>query len=123
VTVFVTTHNLAEAEKVCNLVGVVRQGVLLAVGTPAELRARGGTIRAEVTGRGFADGLLASLRARPEVSAAIAENGRLSIDLRGDVSIAPLVRLLVEGGAEIEEVRKGHGTLEEAFLSLVEAEA
>ncbi|MBC7260991.1 MAG: ABC transporter ATP-binding protein, partial [Chloroflexi bacterium] len=38
-TVFLTTHNLAEAEKICDLVGVIRQGQLIAVGTPEELRA------------------------------------------------------------------------------------
>ena len=41
-TIFLTTHNMAEAEKLCNLVAVIREGKLLAVGTPAELRARGG---------------------------------------------------------------------------------
>jgi ABC-2 type transport system ATP-binding protein len=41
-TIFLTTHNMAEAEKLCNLVAVIRQGKLLAVGPPAELRARSG---------------------------------------------------------------------------------
>src|SRR2546423_1705610 len=39
-TVFLTTHNLAEAEKVCGAVGVIRGGRLVAQGAPAELRAR-----------------------------------------------------------------------------------
>jgi ABC-2 type transport system ATP-binding protein len=42
VTIFVTTHNMTEAEKLCNLVAVIRQGKLLALGNPAELRASGG---------------------------------------------------------------------------------
>jgi ABC-2 type transport system ATP-binding protein len=33
---------MAEAEKLCNLVAVIRQGRLLAVGNPAELRTRSG---------------------------------------------------------------------------------
>jgi ABC-2 type transport system ATP-binding protein len=41
-TIFLTTHNMAEAEKLCSLVAVIRQGRLLAVGNPAELRARAG---------------------------------------------------------------------------------
>ena len=41
-TILLTTHNMAEAEKLCNLVAVIRQGRLLAFGNPAELRARGG---------------------------------------------------------------------------------
>src|SRR5438067_1676101 len=46
-TIFLTTHNMAEAEKLCTLVAVIRQGKLLAVGSPAQLRARGGGQRTE----------------------------------------------------------------------------
>jgi len=42
VTVFLTTHNLAEAEKLCSQVAVLHQGHLLASGTPAEIRASTG---------------------------------------------------------------------------------
>jgi len=38
VTVFLTTHNLAEAEKLCGQVAVVHQGRLLAVGRPDDVR-------------------------------------------------------------------------------------
>jgi ABC-2 type transport system ATP-binding protein len=39
-TVFVSTHLLDAAERVCHRVTIIRAGVLQAVGTPAELRAR-----------------------------------------------------------------------------------
>ena len=42
VTVFLTTHNLAEAEKLCRQVGVLHRGRLLDCGTPAEISARTG---------------------------------------------------------------------------------
>ncbi|MEK7407547.1 MAG: ABC transporter ATP-binding protein [Acidobacteriota bacterium] len=119
VTVFLTTHNLAEAEKLCGLVAVIRQGRLVAVGHPDELRTGSGP-RAEIVGRGFSEEALALLRARPEVAAAEFRNGRLAIDLRGTASLAPLVALLVGAGAEIEEVHKGKASLEEVFLKLME---
>ena len=119
-TVFITTHNLPEVEKLCTLVGVIRRGELLAVGHPDELRARAGGFRAEVIGHGFGDEALTRLRARPEVVAVEVTDSRLVLDLSGDISIAPLVTLLVDSGARIEEVRKGAGSLEEAFLALVE---
>ncbi len=119
-TVFLTTHNLDEAEKLCSLVGVVRRGVLLAVGTPEELRARAGRSRLEVIGRGFSDDVLTALRSRPEVAFVTSENGRLTIDLAGAVDTAPLVTLLVNAGAEIGEVHRGAASLEDAFLALVE---
>ena len=39
-TIFLSTHLLDAAERVCHRVAIIRQGVLQAVGTPAELRAR-----------------------------------------------------------------------------------
>jgi ABC-2 type transport system ATP-binding protein len=39
-TVFVSTHLLDAAERVCHRVAIIRGGALQAVGTPAELRAR-----------------------------------------------------------------------------------
>ncbi len=122
VTVFLTTHNLAEAEKLCGKVGVIRQGKLLAVGHPDELRARSGAPHVEIVGHGFSETVLALLRARPEVVAADLQNKRLLIGLRGEVDVAPLVRLIVSAGGEVEEVHKGKATLEEVFLTLMEEE-
>jgi ABC-2 type transport system ATP-binding protein len=122
VTVFLTTHNLAEAEKLCGQVGVVRQGRLLAVGHPDELRTRSGGQQAEIAGRGFTESMLAALRGRPEVSTAEIRNGRVVIDLQGEVNIAPLISLMVGAGAQIEEVRRGKASLEEVFLTLMEEE-
>jgi len=42
-TVFLSTHSLGVAEALCDRVGIVRNGRLLAVGTPAQLRAGGDT--------------------------------------------------------------------------------
>jgi ABC-2 type transport system ATP-binding protein len=122
VTVFLTTHNLAEAEKLCGRVGVIREGKLVAVGHPDVLRARSGAQHAEIVGRGFSEEVLALLRAQPEVAVAELRNTRLCIDLRGDVDIAPLVSLIVSAGAGVEEVRKGRATLEEVYLTLMEEE-
>jgi ABC-2 type transport system ATP-binding protein len=122
VTVFLTTHNLAEAEKLCRLVGVIRQGQLLTVGSPDELRAKQGTPQVEILGRGFSETVMTSLRARPEVVKVEQRGNRLLIDLRGAVDTAPLVSLMVSAGAQVEEVRRGNASLEEVFLTLMEEE-
>jgi len=122
VTVFLTTHNLAEAEKLCQRVGVIRKGQLLAVDSPDELRAKQGKPRVEVLGRGFSETVMASLRARPEVVKVEQRDNRLLIDLRGAVDTAPLVSLMVSAGAQVEEVRRGNASLEEVFLTLMEEE-
>jgi ABC-2 type transport system ATP-binding protein len=121
-TVFLTTHNLAEAERLCAQVGVIRQGKLLRVGSPDELRVREGRPQAEIVGRGFDDQTLALLRARAEVARAELQGGHLTIELRGTDKIAPLISLIVQAGGEIEEVRRGRASLEDVFLTLMEEE-
>src|SRR5713101_7772557 len=122
VTVFLTTHNLTEAEKLCAQVGVIRQGKLLTVGNPDELRLRTGGPQAEIVGHGFNDQTLALLRERPEVANVQLHNSHLTIELRGESKIGPLVSLIVRSGAEVEEVRRGKASLEAVFLTLMEEE-
>jgi ABC-2 type transport system ATP-binding protein len=122
VTVFLTTHNMTEAERLCQQVAVIREGKLVAVGHPDELRAREGEQRVEIMGGGFADSTLSRLRSLTEVTAVELQNGRLTIDVRSGTETAPLVSLLVGGGAQVEEVRRGKASLEEVFLTLMEEE-
>jgi ABC-2 type transport system ATP-binding protein len=121
-TVFLTTHNMAEVERLCAQVAVIRAGKLVAIGHPDQLRARAGGPRVEIVGRGFSESALALLRARPEVAAAVVQNGHLEIDLRQETDTAPLVSLMVSAGAQVEEVRRGKASLEEVFLTLMEEE-
>ena len=122
VTVFLTTHNMAEAERLCGRVAVIRQGKLVAVGHPDELRARAGGPHVEVVGGGFSENVLNLLRAQPEVSTVEMQNSHLSIHLREKMDVAPLVNLIVSEGVRVEEVRKGKASLEEVFLTLMEEE-
>jgi len=121
ITVFLTTHNLAEAERLCTEVAVIRQGRMLAVGRPDELSARKGT-RVEVKGRGFTEQLATLVGDRPEVTTAAMNDGRLIVVLRDGAEMAPLVSLLVGAGVSVEEVRKEQASLEEVFLTLMEEE-
>ncbi len=122
VTVFLTTHNLPEAEKLCSQVAVVRGGKLLMVGAPDELRMRTGGPRLEVVGRGLTAQVVAGLRALPAVGQVQANETHVEVELKDAEQSAQIVQFLVAQGVQIEEVRKGKASLEEAFLSLMEAE-
>jgi ABC-2 type transport system ATP-binding protein len=122
VTVFLTTHNLAEAERLCSEVGVIRGGRLMAVGSPESLRGRRDTGRVEIITAGLRDDVIALLRAHPDVTSVAAEDGRLTLTLVAGAIVAPVVALLVHNGVGVEEVRKARATLEDAFLDLMGAE-
>lgn len=120
VTVFLTTHNLAEAEKLCHRVGIIRDGKLLALGTPQELRAQHSRPRLEVVGRGFNDSVLTALTQHPAVAHVEQENGHIALDMHaGTNDVAALVREVVQHGVQVEEVHKSSASLEEAFLALM----
>ncbi len=122
VTIFLTTHNLSEAEKLCQEVGVIRQGKLLQVGTLDQLRTQNGGNRVEIQGSGFSESLLAALRSRPEVAGAQQVDHRLTIELKQETEIAPLVSLIVAQGGQVEQVQKGKASLEDVFMTLMQEE-
>jgi ABC-2 type transport system ATP-binding protein len=119
VTVFLTTHNLAEAERLCAQVGVVRHGRLVALGAPAELRANVDGDRVTVTGRGMDAALLAELVDRALVASAELRTNTMRARLGHGCSAAPLVAFLVERGVAVEEVSRERATFEETFLELI----
>jgi ABC-2 type transport system ATP-binding protein len=119
VTIFLTTHNMVDAEKLCQQVAVIRDGKLIAQGSPAELQARAGKPQVEVIGRGFSDQALVLLRAHPQVVAIQKQDHHLTIDLCKETDTAALVSILVGAGAQVEEVHRSKASLEEVFLTLV----
>lgn len=122
VTVFLTTHNMTEAERLCSQIAVIREGQLQAIGHPDELRARSGSAQLVIVGRGFSEAILQALQAIPDVLAVQTQNGHLKINLNAQADTAALVTLLVNHGAQVQEARRHSASLEEVFLTLVEEE-
>ena len=53
VTVFITTHHLAEAEKLCDRVGILKAGKLLATGAINELKRQSTSERVKLVGNNY----------------------------------------------------------------------
>ncbi|HUL61852.1 MAG TPA: ABC transporter ATP-binding protein [Methanocella sp.] len=117
-TVFLTTHNLPEAEKLCDRIGIIKRGKLLAVGSPEDLRQKAMKPKIEVVGCGFDEHLAALLRAKPGVAGVEMRSDRLVIDLVDENDTSDVVGQIINTGGKVEEVHKA--SLEEAFLSLME---
>jgi ABC-2 type transport system ATP-binding protein len=118
-TIFLTTHNLPEADELCDLIGVFRTR-LLRLDTPAGLRAglfgRGTRVRLA----GAAAPWVATARALPFVSAAAAEADLLTITLgEPDAQNPALIQALVAAGAPIRYVEPIEHSLEDVYLELV----
>jgi ABC-2 type transport system ATP-binding protein len=122
VTIFLTTHNLAEAEKLCDQVGVINHGQLLAVGSPSDLRSKTSAPRLYVTGQGITSQVVEDVKNNALVRKLQQQNGRLIVDLTDLNRSHELVTQLVKAGVQVDEVRKEKADLEDVFLQLVEEE-
>lgn len=122
-TIFMATHNMSEAERLCNIVAVIRHGKLLAIGDPKELKMRSNRAQGaqvEIIGHGFSNELVASITNKHKVGIIEQSEQKLVLHLTGKVDTASVVSMLVAGGAQIEEVNKEKASLEDVFLSLVQ---
>ena len=120
-SIVVCTHNLDEAERLCDRIGIMR-GTLLRVDTPARLRRQNGTalVRVELVGARRPASFLDLLADLPFVGAARADDGSLVVEVNDPRGDNPeLVRALVEAGARITGVREESVTLEQVYLDLV----
>jgi ABC-2 type transport system ATP-binding protein len=108
-TVFISSHDLDEVQRVCDRVGMVRDGRLIAVERMAELL---GKARRKVTVR-LADGArLEELRTLPQVSELEVRDGTASFKVAGDLD--PVVKALA--AHHVSDLEAVHPTLEEVFL-------
>ena len=109
-TVFVSSHELDEVERVCDRVGIIREGNLVAVERVAELTGRASR-RVSVV---FAAPIEASELLRlPGVSAAESDGARVSFTLAGELD--PVIKALSAHTVLDLDVRRP--TLEEVFLT------
>jgi ABC-2 type transport system ATP-binding protein len=120
-TVFLCTHNLDEADRLCDRIAFFRQSVIR-IDTPDHLRAelygRATEFRLMPTPR--AEDLL-RVQAVEGVREAHLENGSILVSAADPLRTNPLlVRTLVDGGAQIAYVIERKVHLEDVYLSIVE---
>lgn len=121
-TTFLCTHDLMEAQRLCDRVGVMEQGRLVALGTPEELaRDLQQGVRLDIAlGSALPDGILET-EAAPEGAQQVAwdETTRVAtIWLPTHKTIPDLVALLVDMGARIYRVSPQEPTLEDVYFAL-----
>jgi ABC-2 type transport system ATP-binding protein len=114
--VFISSHELDEVERVCDRVGIVRSGRLIAVERISELL---GKARRRITVEIAGSDSLSSLAAIDGVADIERADGRVSFSYAGDLD--PVIKALA--AAHVVDLEASHPTLEEIFLTYYEDQA
>jgi len=123
--IVVSTHNLDEAERMADRVGLV-SARLIALGKPAVLRR-------QVFGRRLRVRLLPSARPLQDFATVVSRQGAHDVRLEGnelsmaldapDAGTPAIVRALVDAGAEIRSVFEDEPALEDVYMKLLSRES
>jgi ABC-2 type transport system ATP-binding protein len=117
-TIFLNTHNLDEAQRVCDRIGILNTR-LMAVGTPQQLEqsvhGRKTVIQLKQVTQAVEDALN-----RLHLKSALVKGNQIIFDVSNPEEENPdVVDALVSAGGRVQTVSVVSGTLEEAYLKLV----
>jgi ABC-2 type transport system ATP-binding protein len=116
-TVFLTTHLMEEAERLCDRVAIIDHGRIIDVGTPAQLVRRHCPERRVllVTDDPSAPDRFRSI---PQVQSVVSEGSLLTIGGVGDDLVTNVIHCLADHRIRVTDFRTELPTLEDVFLRL-----
>ncbi|MBC6447457.1 ATP-binding cassette domain-containing protein [Actinokineospora xionganensis] len=121
-TVLLTTQYLEEADQLADRIAVIDKGLVIAEGTPEELKRKVGQERLDVTVADAADGaVMASALARATTSVpTVSDDGRtVSLTLVGGVlGISTALSALNDARVDVVDLAVRRPTLDDVFISL-----
>src|SRR5579863_5563067 len=116
-TVFMTTHLMEEAERLCDRVAVIEHGKIIDFGSPGELVGRHCPGRTVVlaTRDTIAE---ERLRAIPQVESVMRQDSQITVQGRGDDFVTEVIQCLSENRIKVTDFRTVLPNLEDVFLKL-----
>jgi len=124
-TIFLTTHYIEEAERLCDRIAFIVEGRIVRIETVADLiqplQARQrlqlacaipvARIPSELGGR------------FPDFEFSLSKKGRIRVTSDGPIGVGPLVRFLEDSGHVVTEARRLRPSLEDVFMKITGLEA
>lgn len=126
-TIFMSSHVLADVERICDAVAIINRGRLIVSSTVAELQDRYAqpifTFEPEAGQDDKVRGLIAALRNARWAGDVVQDHGVIRV-LARDTALASseILGLLAEHRVEVQRFERGRPSLEDIFLRLVGAE-
>ncbi len=116
-TVFMTTHLMEEAERLCDRVAIIEHGKIIDIGSPTELVGRHCPARTVVlvTDNARAEEHLHQI---PSMNSVTRQDSLFTIQGRGDDFVTEVIRCLAENQISVTDFRTVLPNLEDVFLKL-----
>ncbi|NHJ32174.1 MAG: hypothetical protein FK732_04875 [Asgard group archaeon] len=123
-TVCICTHNLFDAERLCDRVAVIREGKILTIGSPGEISNNySGPPTIQISFSKLSKELVKSI-SKSEGVISVEQHpvrNEVSIKLKNHIKNTPIIITdLISKNAQILEVKPIYASLEEAYLKLIE---
>ena len=116
-TVFLTTHLMEEAERLCDRVAIIDRGRIIDIGTPEELIRRHAPDQTVIVATPDERG--ADLfRLIPGIESVTSHDGRFTIRGRGDDVVTRVIGCVADNRIKVTDFRNERATLEDVFLSV-----
>ena len=124
-TIFLTTHYIEEAERLCRRIAFIVAGRIVRVDTVEDLmRQTQGRHVVELAVSGGAGALCERIAAElPGLDCRTVAGGGVRVESSGPVPVGRLVRLIEDGGVEVWEARRIRPSLEDVFVRVTGIEA
>ena len=117
-TIFLNTHNLDEAQKLCDRIGILRTH-LLRIGTPEELKESLWGSRTMIQLQEVTDSVVGAVQKQTRNKVVVGDH-RLVIDVMDPEKENPdLVQAVVAAGGRVQFVQELAPTLEDVYLEIV----
>jgi ABC-2 type transport system ATP-binding protein len=113
--VFINTHDMNEADTLCDRIGIMDKGKLITIGTPSQLKASVGGDVLTITSKSI--GLIDKVKELGYTTITESQNGQIDLLVsNGERLIPHLVESLNTANIEVEAVSLKKPTLDDAFL-------
>jgi ABC-2 type transport system ATP-binding protein len=118
-TIFLNTHNLDEAQRVCDRIGILKTS-LIATGSPEELRASLWGRKTVIHLSSVSEGILAAVNGLGVRNIEKVDDTKIIVDVNDpDKDNPAIVSAVVRAGGEVRFVTELRPTLEDIYLRLV----
>lgn len=116
-TVFLTTHLMEEAERLCDRVAIIERGRIIDMDTPEQLIRKYCPERSVVVVTADPDAAQ-HFQTIPQVDEVIARNGKLTIRGSKDDLVSHVIKCISENRISVTDFRTLHPNLEDVFIKV-----